>query len=207
MKHNFYPVIHIQSVQHALENTLIALNCRVDGVFLINMGDTSQDVLKYAVLECYNKFGKHLKIGVNWLCYNMKMPIAYGELQKMPDLMIWSDVLFPRFKERYSNTYYGPYAFKYQPQPIALAADLKFAENFWDVTTTSGSATGHPPSLQKIQTIAQYSSKPLAIASGISVDNVRQFKPYVRDFLVGTSIGYENLDPFKTQELGEIIHE
>jgi len=63
------------------------------------------------------------------------------------------------------------------------------------------------PAYTKIQQISQVATKPIAIASGISIDNVKQFKPYVRDFLVGTSIGYHNLILEKCIELREAIHE
>jgi len=74
-----------------------------------------------------------------------------------------------------------------------ITKGLAFYESKLDVITTSGVKTGAAPSLYKIQQISQVATKPIAIASGISIDNVKQFKPYVRDFLVGTSIGYHNL--------------
>jgi predicted TIM-barrel enzyme len=69
-----------------------------------------------------------------------------------------------------------------------------------DVITTSGMATGSAPAVEKIRSMREAIGKhPLAIASGMTPENVSQFMPYADAFLVATGISkssYE-LDPAK----------
>lgn len=207
MENRLYPVIHVRSHHHAIESARIALDSEADGVFLINMGDISNELLYEAFMDTYYLFSDEFEVGVNFLTPLNQIPvnIPIGS-------MLWSDSM-----DGYDNkkidistvSFYIPYAFKYQPQPKVVGSieNLQWVEARGDVITTSGNRTGNPPSLEKIQAIYNVATKPLAIASGISIDNVDQFKPYVRDFLVGSSIGYHTLIPAKVKKLARRIHE
>lgn len=48
----------------------------------------------------------------------------------------------------------------------------------------------------------------LAVASGVTPENVQDYLPYVDDFLVATGISknFHTLDPEKARELAGIIH-
>lgn len=195
----FYPVIHVRGVEHAIDNALIAYENNADGFFLINMGDVSDETFQKAFWEVYG-LELDIPVGVNFL-----HPLD-GIPSLPPGVNLWSDTLAGYHEGIRKNTFYGPYAFKYQPQPTNLISGLAEIEDKMDVITTSGVGTGQPPTLEKIQKIHSVAKKPIAIASGINSQNVVQFKPYVRDFLVGTSIGYANLIPEKVKELADIIH-
>lgn len=104
---------------------------------------------------------------------------------------------------------FGGVAFKYQPKDENLKETCRLAQKFVDVITTSGDATGKPPTLQKIQELHSYvGTVPLAIASGIDIDNVKQFLPYVKYFLVSTGISdtFSQLNQLKVHNLAKVIH-
>lgn len=200
MKNKFYPVIHVKNVDHALLNAKVALDNGADGVFLINMGDTTRpnffNAYESVKRKCNNK---DFRVGINFLLHLNEVPTV---LLDRGDYL-WSDTLLGYDEDIKQFIFFAPYQFKYQRDQTSLENVEKVA----DVICTSGEGTGKPPSLAKVQTINHQTKKPLAVASGIAADNVRQFKPYVRDFLVGTSIGYHNLIPEKVKELADIIHE
>lgn len=77
-----------------------------------------------------------------------------------------------------------------------------------DVVTTSGPATGKAPSLDKIQQMKwAMGTNELAIASGITPDNVAKFLPYVDHILVSTGIseGFHSFDPVEVERLIKIV--
>lgn len=78
-----------------------------------------------------------------------------------------------------------------------------------DVVTTSGPGTGEPPTVEKLATMRQaLGDRALAVASGITPENVEPFLPYVDAFLVATGIehrfGY--LEPGRVRALADAIH-
>jgi len=79
-----------------------------------------------------------------------------------------------------------------------------------DVVTTSGVATGHSADLEKINTFRRAcGDSPLAVASGITPENVKQYIPMVDAVLVATGINFKddfyNIDPVKLALLMENI--
>jgi hypothetical protein len=106
---------------------------------------------------------------------------------------------------------FGGVAFKYAP--AVIPADYKFvamvAAGVADVVTTSGPATGVPPELDKIERMrAAIGDHALAIASGITPENVAPFLPHVNAFLVATGIEtrFGWFDPARVRALADIIH-
>ncbi len=79
-----------------------------------------------------------------------------------------------------------------------------------DVVCTSGPGTGKAADIEKIQRIRSgLINFPLAIASGITVQNAAEFLPYIDFFLVATgiSLNFHELDESKVKELAKIVHE
>ena len=80
---------------------------------------------------------------------------------------------------------------------------------FMDVVTTSGLSTGSAPDREKISRMkASIRNKPLAIASGISSDNVGNYLDIADCFLVATSLlvpGKEEFDPSRVKALVEAV--
>lgn len=77
-----------------------------------------------------------------------------------------------------------------------------------DVVTTSGPGTGKAAAVEKIRTMKEaLGDFPLAIASGITPENVSDYLPYADCFLVATGISrnFEQLDPARTHALVEAV--
>lgn len=87
--------------------------------------------------------------------------------------------------------YFAGAGFKYQGNKgVSLEEECRIVMRRSDVVTTSGDRTGQPPTVQKIERIrgAIGPETPLAIASGVSAENVRQFLPFTQAFLVASSV-------------------
>ncbi|MFZ3020384.1 MAG: BtpA/SgcQ family protein [Minisyncoccia bacterium] len=105
--------------------------------------------------------------------------------------------------------YFGGVAFKYQRPVHDEAMVARLGTEFMDVVTTSGDRTGEPPNIHKIAVMkTAIGTQDLAIASGISAENVRDFLPYVSAFLVASAISknFDVLDATKVRELEQLIH-
>jgi uncharacterized protein len=73
-----------------------------------------------------------------------------------------------------------------------------------DVVTTSGAGTGQAAHLEKISAMkAALGDLPLAIASGITPENVRDYLPISDCYLVATGLGdsFEELNPDRVAAL------
>jgi predicted TIM-barrel enzyme len=80
-------------------------------------------------------------------------------------------------------------AFKYQREVEDVVQASRTAVDYMDVVTTSGPGTGFAASLDKIRTMKQaIGAFPLAIASGITPENVTDYLPISDCFLVATGI-------------------
>lgn len=89
--------------------------------------------------------------------------------------------------------FFGGLAFKYQPQPTDLESACNEAKLATDVACTSGTGTGKAPTTVKINTIRNYlGSHPMAIASGVSIENIDSYKGIVDYLLVASSITDRN---------------
>ena len=96
--------------------------------------------------------------------------------------------------------------------PESLLPDAaRRAKPWMDVITSSGPGTGYAASVEKAKALRSGAgAHPLALASGVSPENVDGFLPYVDAFLVASEIETESysgvLLPDRTRELAERIH-
>lgn len=210
------PVIHVQSLEQATSNAQLCKEAGADGIFLINHRMDDEELLFIAgTIRLANK---DWWVGVN--CLGMTDADALSAASGFDG--VWTDNAYPKQDyERYStimeqqvkpygNLYFGGVAFKYQKPIHDLEAVCGYSKKFIDVVTTSGPATGAPPNLDKIQAMRNYLGEhPLAIASGIDLDNIETFLPYVDCYLVSTgiSIDFHELDPVKVKVLAEKVHQ
>jgi uncharacterized protein len=79
-----------------------------------------------------------------------------------------------------------------------------------EVVTTSGPGTGRAPELEKIKIMgeaAKQCGRGLAIASGVTPENVAQFMPYATHILVATGVSqsFQELDFGRMKLLVEAI--
>ena len=95
-------------------------------------------------------------------------------------------------------------AFKYQRLIYDLRQAAVKATPYMDVVTTSGPGTGHAAAVAKIRLMKQaLGDFPLAIASGVTPENVADYLPYADCFLVATGISrsFEELEPERVKLL------
>ena len=94
-----------------------------------------------------------------------------------------------------AGLWFGSVAFKYRALIAAHnygAVARQAVAIGVDVVTTSGPGTGRAPDVSKIQTMSEaLGGHPLAIASGITPENVEAFLPFAQAYLVATGIERE----------------
>ncbi len=220
-KRRVFPVIHVVSKKQCLDNIKICVEAKTDGVFLINHHSYCNellDIYKYA-RELY----PNLWIGLN--CLDLA---PWQAIENMPEDVngLWSDNAYinenksqqPYAEETLNVTkqknwkglHFGGVAFKYQRYVEELEKAVEIAKNYVDVITTSGDGTGIAADIIKIERM-YYAAKgfPLAIASGITPENIELYLPISNAYLVATGISkdFTTLDPVRTKELINIVHD
>jgi hypothetical protein len=109
-----------------------------------------------------------------------------------------------RQESGWNGLYFGGVAFKYQRPVEDLAGAAQIAVRYMDVVTTSGPGTGIAAARGKIaamkEAVGDFS---LAIASGITPENVGDYLEVADCFLVATGISrsFTELDPEKVSRL------
>jgi predicted TIM-barrel enzyme len=221
------PVIHPVNEATALASVEVAIAANCRGVFLINQGMTSAEVLQ--LVMTVRRLHPQLWVGVNLLGHRPEEVLAMGLAACEGRLDgIWSDnahidetsseqpiaqaFVDARRAVQWQGLYLGGVAFKYQREvpPAQLGAAGAAAAPYMDVVCSSGPGTGHAADLEKVASLrdGMVETSALALASGVTEANVRTFLPDVQAFLVGTSIesSFGVLDPMKTKRLADIIH-
>ncbi|KKP68649.1 MAG: Adenine phosphoribosyltransferase [Candidatus Moranbacteria bacterium GW2011_GWE1_35_17] len=213
----FLPVIHVLSKEQTLRNVAVAVEARADGVFLINHNIHAGELI--SVFRVVKKKNPNLWIGINFLdlyredsaktTINIGADGLWTDDAGVHEGMIGAPIARNELLGNWKGLYFGGVAFKYQRAVTDVATVAKLALNVVDVVTTSGARTGAAPNVDKISTMREaIGDFPIAIASGITVENVRKFIPYNDCFLVATGISFSHteLNPEKTQLLSSYIH-
>ncbi len=219
------PVIHVQDVGQVCHNVEIAISQGVQGVFLINH-DFDVELFIPIIVELRELF-PNLWLGVNFLAVTGKDAfLRLGDLQRngipidaywaddgciderKPDQVAASEIADVRAASGWDGTYFGGVAFKKQR---AVSADgygtaATQAGQWMDVVTTSGVATGSAAELSKIKAFREaLPERPLAIASGVTPENVHLYRSSVDAILVATGINcpgdFYNIDRSKLARL------
>lgn len=226
--HAVLPVVHVQDTEHAIRNAGIAREAGADGVFLISMEGMPWWELANVKDQVKGEFGNWW-VGVNYL----GEPIH--EIFKIVDSRadgVWTDNAMINEKAnaqliadkvadireaaikrgQFSGLYFGGVAFKYIKPEVAredLGVAAEIASRYMDVVTTTGTGTGSAPDVEKIQIMkAAIGDHPLGIASGISPENVHQFREIADAFLVATSLltpHTDEFDPARVKALVEAV--
>jgi uncharacterized protein len=221
----FLPVVHPKSKDLCLKAVETAMNCHADGIFLVNEGLDAWELLDL-VPEIHQQFDKPW-IGVNLIGFEPETVV--GLISGLPVAGIWSDnagivvsqstqpaaerFMQARRDNSWDGLYFGGLAMKYQrkvpDEQLAVAAQR--ACQFLDVITSSGPETGIAAPLDKAKLLrAGAGSHPIALASGISPENVSHYLPYVDAYLVASSIETEENSgifvPERAKLLASMIH-
>lgn len=217
----FQPVIHVESDAQARTQTEVARNAGADGVWLINHS-LPYGLLAENILPAVRNDHPDFWIGVNFL--DLASPEAMAWVCKHGNLAngLWTDrsgvtdlgvddhakvTWQTKQDSKWPGLYFGGVAFKYQALVVDWEKATKNAAPYMDVVTTSGPGTGEAASIDKIRWMSLEAPK-LAIASGITPENVHEYLPHVHYFLVATGISksFTKLDPERTKLLADKIH-
>ena len=213
------PVVHPISRQAAIDAVRSAHTLGIKGVFLINQ-PMSESELFQLVREVRQQFPS-LWLGLNLL--GRTPTAALSATLDEPHAIdgLWTDnagiearqvrphadsFVSARIAVTWRGLYFGGVAFKYQPE-IAdgdLEAVAGMAAPYMDVLCTSGPGTGQAADVAKIRALREgLGDTAMAIASGVTAENVQMYLPYAQAFLVGTGIekAFGVLDPAKIEAL------
>jgi uncharacterized protein len=214
------PVIHVESFEQADLNVGIAFDGGAYGVWLINHGVPNEKLFDISSEIRHKHSGRW--IGANFLGLNNADALRWSIKAGLNGT--WADNYYPDkesaeesyevLSEESPNgfSYFGGVSFKYQrPRFADLAEDAIASMMYVDVVTTSGNATGNSPAVNKIRTMKEAigPNKPLAIASGITPENVLDYMGYADYILVATGIGknFSEIDPDKLNKLMDNVRE
>lgn len=199
-------VVHPIGRSEALASIAAAQRGGAHGVFLIDQGMDEADVLSL-VLEARAR-SPELWIGINLLSRRPAdaLPRALDACGGRID-GIWSDnagvddlagsrrdadeLLATRVARGWTGLYFGGVAFKYQREVAFadLGATAARAASYMDVVCTSGPGTGQAADVAKVRAMRDaMGDAALALASGVTAENVQSYAPFVSAFLVGTGI-------------------
>jgi predicted TIM-barrel enzyme len=213
------PVIHILNKQQTIAQAELLVSSKCDGFWLINHGGDDDLTLSLAVTlsERYPDF----VVGVNLLSHSadsaINATVEHGLKYLWLDYagvhsVYPNETLLTQLKDiglQHNVQIFAGAAFKYQsPEPDpANAASLAQAHGF--IVTTSGSGTGHAADLTKIKYMSCAVDCQLAIASGLTIDNLTDYYPYVEYALIATGISHDEyyFDPKKLTEFMNKAHE
>lgn len=188
MKTELIPVIHMVNENQVLTNVKTCVECGIKKVFLINHVVTIADLIKCA--ESVRQEYPKLWIGLNLLGTTTEDAISQ-DLKGIDGLWCDASITIDRVMEyrNFKGMFFGGLAFKYQPQPSDLKAACEEARLATNVATTSGVGTGKAADIEKIKDIREYlGSHPMAIASGISAQNIGLYNGISDYLLVASSI-------------------
>jgi hypothetical protein len=191
VKTELIPVIHMVTKQQVFENVKTCIDCGIKKIFLINHAVSSSELIKCGldVMSIY----PNLWVGINLL--GVPTRTCIGVELTFDGLWCDSSISTKEAAEhrKFNGIFFGGLAFKYQPQPKDLQKACEDAIITTDVATTSGIGTGIPANIEKIKMIRQFlGDHPMAIASGVSAENVDNYKGIADYLLVATSITDRN---------------
>lgn len=214
-RHAVLPVIHVESEEQALRNARLARVAGCDGAFLINHGIDTDTLLRAhaGVVEALPDWW----LGVN--CLGVPPAEVFARFSARV-AGVWIDdagideatdaqpaaerIAAARHASGWPGLYFGGVAFKYQRPVGDHALVARRAAAYVDVVTTSGPATGQAAARAKIAQVREGAgTAPVAIASGITPDNVHEYLDLADCFLVATGISasFAELDPQKVSAL------
>lgn len=217
-KHTFLVVVHVEGGAQALRNAKIAEQEGADGIFLIN-----HSISYNSLIECYYTVQEQLPnfwIGLNCL------DLGRSAIDFIPKQSsgLWVDnaginesskpiaeareFANLRKKNGWQGLYFGGVAFKYQGEIVDVVKVAKLAVPFVDMITTSGKGTGKAADVEKIRAMKQcIGNHPLAIASGITPENISEYMPHTDCFLIATGISdsHTELNSTRVRELSKAL--
>jgi uncharacterized protein len=219
-RHVLLPIIYAVSREQALANARVARDGGTDGVFLLGHGAITDDELLEIYLDVRTAHADWW-VGLNCLSWKPeKLFASVGERVQgvwVDDALIEESandqpaarrVAGVQRENGWGGLYFGGIAFKYQRPVRDPAAAARNAKPWMDVVTTSGPGTGCAASPSKIRAMKEaIGDFPLAVASGVTPENVTDYLPWADCFLTATGVSYtfEELDPARVRDLVRVV--
>jgi predicted TIM-barrel enzyme len=208
------PVVHYLSDEQAIQQSLLAYSLNADGIFLISHCGSNERLGPLA--KTIKSLTKNFKVGIN-LLGNTIMETA-KESEKYELDMICGDScgvsskginaegeeLFRWGQKNSKIEIFASVAFKYQKIETNPPLAASNAKNSGFIPTTSGSGTGSAPELAKIMSMSNKTNGLLAIASGMTCENILDFKSYLSHVLVATGVSQDE-NHFNLSKLEKFI--
>lgn len=219
-EHGVLPVIHIQSVEHAIDTTGLVFEVGAGGVVLIDHRSYDSALLEEATNAVLDLFPDKW-VGVNVLQLFAREAVQWaGEMgcagvwvdnAAEPDVSQTDQESIEQSRTDHGLMYFGGIAMKgsgYVEDPLRAAEKIKTFMGRVDVVVTSGPGTGVSTTTERLSAVrAAIGNKPLAVASGVNADNISAQSPYLDYVLVASSIERRrmsgDIDPAKLRELIE----
>lgn len=216
-------VIHVKNDTQAISQAALAAEQGVSNIFLISHygADDSLPRIARAIKDIHPE----LRIGLNCLSSNFMEAVTFA-IDAQADSLWFDDAGFhstapnadkkqaflhacQQFKAaRTDADVFVGVDFKYQrndPNADIPATELL---SLGLIPTTSGAGTGIAASADKVQSLAQKlpPHSRLALASGVSSQNIQQWKGAVSDVFVASSVSVDEhtLDPQKVRTLSAL---
>jgi hypothetical protein len=220
MSSKIYPVVHCREWTEAHFNAHLAAQCGCDGVFFISHGSLTPSSIKGLARvfseQALEKYPATFQVGVNFL--GVDTALAFTFIEDCAGMLWYDDAALEdpfaraayracKYHGALKATCFGGVAFKYQRQPRSLVDEARKAVGKVDVLTTSGDATGEPPSLFKLASLAEGFGQKIAVASGVTPMNVKPMLPFVEHILAATGISQDfyNLDINLCKRLVDVV--
>ncbi len=211
---NVYPVIHYLDRETALREALLAQRCGAFGVFLISHHNNDAELIDVAWEVKQVVAATPFRVGVNLLSRSAIDAVAQARERALD--MVWADDMgvssrglteqghaCSREARKGGLELFASVAFKYQAKELDPAQAARNAHAAGFIATTSGVGTGKAPDLDKIVSMSAACEGKLAVASGMTPENVDRFSPYLAHVLVATGISQDEyrIDEHKLRHL------
>jgi hypothetical protein len=222
-----YPVIHHKTDDLTILNAKLAFKCGCPGVFVIS--HNGKDVQVVDIATKIKRDFPDKRVGINLLSRRAIIALYTGLAYKLD--MTWTDfpgltsqiiseearTISKSLSENPGHQFFGSIAFKYQTEEQDPGGAAANAAELGMIPTTSGEATGVAPSLEKLDAIRYTlgvmknlhitARTRLALASGITPENLAAYAPYLSHVLVATGISedFHHFSPKKLFALMEVV--
>lgn len=214
-----WPVIHVdeENPQITFRNAELAALNGCNGVFLISMNNYDEPLCRMA--RTVKAEFPELKVGVNHLQKDAPMSLRDNLMAGLD--ATWTDHsevssagaetgahdVSNLLKSNPGHLFFGAVAFKYQAKEPNPAQAALLAHKLGMIPTTSGPRTGTAASLEKLRGMReQIGEIPLAIASGITPQNLAEQAPFLTHVLVSTGISLDEYT-FCPEKLKDLMRE
>lgn len=218
------PVIHHLDPVTTLDQARLAVRCGAFGVFLISHQGDNHELLRlvHPVRVALQALTPHA-VGQPWVGVNLlgATPTdAYRMAAQNGAAAVWMDsagvssasadnhALGVSFSRRHGLPLevFAGVAFKYRGLEPLPATAARNAAALGFVPTTSGSATGEAPSVEKVRLVSAGAGGPVAVASGLTADNLPWFHGLISHAIVSTGVSadFHRFDEAKLRRFVEV---